>query len=95
MLIKLKTLLVENQGHKRTAISKQIYINTNNIISISDYPAIESFLIMEKMEHAGDNFSLVKLSHGNKTEDIIAFGTSAMIYSQISEQSTGKRLLND
>ena len=47
------------------------------------------------MEHAGDNFSLVKLSHGNKTEDIIAFGTSAMIYSQISEQSTGKRLLND
>ena len=95
MLIKLKTLLVENQGHKRTAISKQVYINTNNIISISDYPAIESFLIMEKMEHAGDNFSLVKLSHGSKTEDIIAFGISAMIYSQISEQSGGKRLLND
>ena len=95
MLIKLKTLLVENQGHKRTAISKQMYINTNNIISISDYPAIESFLIMEKMAHAGDNFSLVKMSHGNKTEDIIAFGTSAMIYSQIREQSTGKRLLND
>ena len=95
MLIKLKTLLVENQGHKRTAISKQMYINTNNIISISDYPAIESFLIMEKLEHAGGNFSLVKMSHGNKIEDIIAFGTSAMIYSQISERSTGKRLLND
>ena len=94
MLIKLKTLLVENQGHKRTAISKQMYVNANNIISISDYPAIESFLIMEKMTYSGDNFSLVKMSHGNKVEDIIAFGTSAMIYSQISEQSANKRLLN-
>ncbi len=94
MLIKLKTLIVENQGHKRAAISKQIYVNTDNIISISDYPAIESFLIMEKMEHAGSNFSLVKVSHGNKVEDIIAFGTSAMIYSQVSEQAATKRLLN-
>tara|TARA_B100001094_G_scaffold246378_1_gene243026 strand:- start:1221 stop:1508 length:288 start_codon:yes stop_codon:yes gene_type:complete len=95
MLIKLKTLLVENQGHKRTAISKQMYINTNNIISISDYPAIESFLIMEKMAHAGDNFCLVRVSLGSKIEDVIAFGTSAMVYSQISEQSTGRKLLND
>jgi len=95
MLIKLKTLVVENHGHRRSASTKEMYVNSNSIISVSDYPAIESFLIMEKMSFAGDRFSLVRVSLGNKIEEIITFGTSAMIYSQISEQSNGKRLLND
>jgi len=95
MLIKIKTLIVENHGYRRETFSKDIYVNSNNIISISDYPAIEQLLLAEGSISQGDKFSLVKVSHGNKTEDIIAFGTSAMIYSQINEQTTGRRLLND
>jgi hypothetical protein len=49
----------------------------------------------ENMQFSGDKFSLVKVSLGQKIEDVIAFGTSATIYSQINEQATGKRLLND
>ena len=95
MLIKIKTLIVENHGYRRETFSRDIYVNSNNIISISDYPAIEQLLLAEGSIGQEDKFSLVKVSHGNKTEDIIAFGTSAMIYSQISEQTTGRRLLND
>lgn len=95
MLIKIKTLIVENHGYRRETFSKDIYVNSNNIISISDYPAIEQLLLAEGSISQADKFSLVKVSHGNKTEDIIAFGTSAMIYSQINEQTTGRQLLND
>ena len=95
MLIKIKTLIVENHGYRRETFSRDIYVNSNNIISISDYPAIEQLLLAEGSISQGDKFSLVKVSHGNKTEDIIAFGTSAMIYSQINEQTTGRLLLND
>ena len=95
MLIKLKTLVVENQGYKRSATAKDIYINSDNIVLIEDYPGIESFLINENMQFAGDKFSLIKLSTAGKATEYIAFGTSHNIYAQISEQSQGKRLLND
>ena len=95
MLIRLKTLIVENHGYRRETFSRNIYVNSNNIISISDHPAIDDFLLTENLQHSGESFCIVKLSHGNKSEDIIVFGTSAMIYAQISEQTTGKRLLND
>tara|TARA_B100001250_G_C19269161_1_gene558298 strand:+ start:143 stop:430 length:288 start_codon:yes stop_codon:yes gene_type:complete len=95
MLIKLKTLIVENEGYKRSAKTQHIYINSNNIVSVSDYPGIADFLITEKMHFSDDKFSLIKISLGTNVEDVIAFGTSATIYSQISEQTSGKRLLND
>jgi len=95
MLIKLKTLIVENHGYRRETFSRDIYVNSSNIISISDKPEIDDFLLTENLKHSGEKFCIVKLSHGNKSEDIIAFGTSAMIYSQINEQTHGKRLLND
>jgi len=95
MLIKLKTLVVENQGYKRSATAKQIYVNSDNIVSIEDYPGIESFLINENMQFAGDKFSLIRVSTAGKAVEYITFGTSHNIYSQISEQAHGKRLLND
>ena len=94
MLIRIKTLTVENNGYRRETFSRDIYINSDNIISIMDHPAIDDFLLTENLKHSGEKFCIVKLSHGNKSEDVIAFGTSAMIYSQISEQTKGKSLLN-
>ena len=53
MLIKLKTLIVENDGHKRSSRMEKIYVNSNNIVSVSDYQAIEDFLLTEKMQFSG------------------------------------------
>ena len=95
MLIKLKTLIVENHGYKRKTTSKDVYINANHIVSISDYDAIEEFLLTENLNKAGDKFCLVKILEGSGTKDYIAFGTSHNLYGQIREQSQGKRILND
>ena len=95
MLIKLKTLILESEGQKRNARMESIYVNSSNIVSVSDYPAIEGFLLKENIQFSDDKFSLVKVSLGQKIEDVIAFGTSATIYSEITQQTTSKRLLND
>ena len=95
MLIKLKTLVVENHGYKRQTISKEVYVNTSHIVSISDYDAIEEFLLRENLNQAGDKFCLVKISEGNGTKEYITFGTSHSLYGHIRELSQGKRLLND
>lgn len=95
MLIKLKTLVVENHGYKRQTFSKDIYINSDNIVSISDHPGIEKFLLEENLNQSGDKFSLIKVSFGSKLEEIIAYGTSANIFSLISESTRGARILND
>jgi hypothetical protein len=47
MLIKLKTLVVENQGYKRSASAKDIYINSDNIVLIGI-----SFLLLSFRQRA-------------------------------------------
>ena len=95
MLIKLKTLIVENQGYKRSTSSKEVYVNTNHIVSISDYAAIEEFLLVENLNQAGDKFCLVKVAEGSGTKEYITFGTSHGVYGKIREHLQGKRILND
>ena len=95
MLVKLKTLVVENHGYKRQTSSKEVYVNTSHIVSISDYDAIEEFLLTENLNQAGDKFCLVKISEGNGTKEYITFGTSQSLYSKIYENSQGRKLLND
>ena len=94
MLIKLKTLVVENDGYRRTAAPKEVYLNSTNIISISDHPRIEQYLLSEGLGHSSDRFCLIKVSLGNSLEELIAFGTSASIYKQINENNTSKGVLN-
>lgn len=94
MLTEIKKLKIENQGHERKVSVHRMYINTDNIISITDYDAIKSFLINEGVqEFFKENFSLIKLSSGTKTDDIIAFGTADEVYSSIREPR--KVLLNE
>lgn len=94
MLTEIRKLKIENQGHERKASSHRMYINADNIISITDYDAIKSFLVSEGVqEFFKESFSLIKLSAGNKTDDIIAFGTADEVYSSI--RSPKKGLLNE
>ena len=93
MLLKLMTLSIENQGYKREVSSKPVYVNTKNIISISDYFGIKDFLSSEGLSFSDSKFSVVKISHGHKTEEIIAFGTSEHISGQIQPEIDSSRLL--
>ena len=94
MLVQIKRLLIENDGYNRNVSLQTMYINSTNIVSISDYQGAQSFLLRENSRLSGENFSLVKLSEGNKTEDIIVHGSAEQIYASIGSKA-GKQLLND
>jgi|TARA_B100001094_G_scaffold327093_1_gene384509 hypothetical protein len=95
MLLKIRQLVIENQGHKRNIVPKNIYINSDNIVSITDYRGADHFLLSEKSKFSKERFSLLKVTHGNKIEDIIAFGTAESIYSEATEHRNGRSILND
>ena len=95
MLVEIKRLLIENEGYKRNISLKRMYVNSSNIISISDYNGAENFLLRENSRLAKEEFSLIKINEGDRTEDIIAFGSADQIYATIGNNTTGKRLLND
>ena len=95
MLLKLKQLVIENEGYKRNILPKNIYINSDTIISIVDYFGADNFLISESSKFSKDKFSLIKVSQGNSVQDIIAFGSAEKIYSQINDSCNKKRILND
>ena len=94
MLVKIKKLLIENDGYRRNVSLQDIYVNSGNIISISDYKGAESFLLRENSKFSNERFSLIKLEEGNKTQDIIAFGSAEQIYSAL-KSGPGRQLLND
>lgn len=94
MLIKIKRLLVENEGYKTNVSLQEMYVNSSNIISISNYTGAENFLLREKSELSQESFSLIKINEGDSTDNIIAFGTAEQIYSQLNTQHES-RLLHD
>ncbi len=79
MLVKIKQLLVENNGYKRDLLKKDIFINSDKVVSISDYHAIEEFILSENLDLKNEKFSLVKISEGQSVNSIIAFGTAEEI----------------
>ena len=94
MLVEIKTLFIENNGYKRNISLKKIYVNSRNIVSISDYQGAENFLLQENSDFSKESFSLIKINQGNKLEEIIAFGSAEQIYNSIGENLKGKQLLN-
>ena len=95
MLIEIKRLLIENDGYNRNVSLQRMYINSNSIISISDYEGAQKFLLRENSKLSHESFSLVKVNEGGTTEDIIAYGSAEQIYTAIGTNTTGKQLLND
>lgn len=94
MLVEIKRLQIENDGYNRNVSLQRIYINSDSIISISDYQGAQNFLLQENSRFAQDQFSIVKLNEGGRVEEIIAYGSAEQIYGSIGA-STGKRILND
>ena len=45
MLVEIKKLLIENQGYKTNISLKKMYINSHNIVSITDYNEANKFLL--------------------------------------------------
>ena len=96
MLVELKKLNIINEGYKRDISFDRIYVNSNSIISITNYDGIKDFLIREHRDTlAKNNYSLVKINEGNKVEEIIALGDAGTLYADIKSGFSGKRILND
>ena len=93
MLVEIKRLLIENDGYNRNVSLQRMYVNSNSIVSISDYQGAQNFLLQENSRFAAENFSIVKLNEGGRTEEIIAYGTAEQIYSSIG--TSKRRILND
>ncbi len=87
MLVKIKQLVVENNGYKRNFLKKDIFINLHKVVSISDYHAMEEFLLSENTELKNKKFSLVKINEGGTTNSIIAFGTAEEITRNFSKKA--------
>ena len=95
MLLKIRQLVIENLGYKRNISTKNIYLNSANIVSVADYSGAETFLLSEGSQYSSNNFSLIRVGHGNTIEEVIAFGEAEEIYSLIRGDGSTRRLLND
>lgn len=95
MLVEIKKLNIENRGHKRSITLERMYINTTNIVSITDYEGAKTFLLREESRLSQEKFSLIKLNEGNNVQEIIVYGTAEDIYASFSSISSGRKLLND
>ena len=94
MLVEIRKLQIENDGYTRNVTLQRMYVNSDSIISISDYQGAANFLLQENSRFARDSFSLIKINEGGKTQEIIAHGSADQIYSSIGTKSN-KRMLND
>ena len=85
--------MIENTGYKRDISLKTIYINSSNVVSITDYDGVTEFLLRENSSLQGESFSLIRLN--NIADDIIVLGSAQQIYSTVRESTDGRQLLND
>ena len=95
MLLKIRQLVIENLGYKRNISTKNIYLNSTNIVSVADYSGAATFLLSEGSQYSSNNFSLIRVGHGNTSEEVIAVGEAEEIYSLIRGDGNTRRLLND
>ena len=93
MLIEIKKLSVDNKGFKRDIALVSMFVNPANIISLSDYYGAENFLKEEKSSLAGEQFSVMRISLGSETEEIIVHGSSKHLCSKLGTNNK-ERVLN-
>ena len=95
MLIEIKRLNIQNEGHRRNITLDRIYINSDSVVSIVDYDGANTFLLREESKYCSERFSLVKINEGGRSKEIIAFGSAEKLFAQINEKTSGKRILHD
>lgn len=96
MLVELKKLNIVNEGYRRQISLDKIFVNSSHVVSIRDYHAASEFLLSEGLDrYSNQKFSLVKISTGSDTEEIIVFGSSADVYESFRKSSKKvKKILN-
>ena len=96
MLVEIRKLMIKNNGYSREVSLSKIFVNTDHIVSIVDYHGAKNFLLSEGMkDYSEKDFSLIKVSNGNKIEEIIALGTSEQVFNSLGQSSKDKkRVLN-
>ena len=60
-------------------------LNSNSVVSITDYEGASNFLLKEQSQYSNDRFSLIKLNEGGTVKELIAFGTAAEVFSSFGE----------
>jgi hypothetical protein len=93
MLLEITKLNIKNEGFKRDISLSKVYVNTSNIISVSDYHGAKPFLQEEKSNLSGESFCLVRINNGSHYEDIIVQGTAEGISERIAS-NTKKGLIH-
>ena len=93
MLVKLKKLVVSNEGYKRDLFFQNFYLNVNSVVSINDYYNINEFLTSEGSEYADKKYSLIKVTEGNVIDQVIVVGSAEDIHGLMTGEN--RKLLND
>jgi hypothetical protein len=87
-------LLVEGNNYRRNVSFKDIYINTNSIVSVLNHEGMSEYLVNENPEYSGYKFSLIKINNGSGAEEIIALGDPETILHSVIAPSE-RHLLNE
>jgi hypothetical protein len=94
VLVEVKKLNIKNDGYKRSVSIDKMYVNTDHIISITDYNEVKTFLLSESLDKYADNsFSLIKMSNVSSVEEVIVVGKSSEVYKKIYPKKE-KEILN-
>jgi len=94
MLVELKKLSIINKGYNRVISLDKFYVNSNSILSLSDYDGAKEFLLKESPDnYSTKSYSILKFTEGTNIEEIIVLGTAEELFKTIN--GTGKVLLND
>ena len=96
MLVEIRKLNITNDGYTRRIFLDSIYVNSSHIISIKDYEEVNEFLLKEgNTALSKRSYSIIRVHNGEKTEEIIALGSSREVFSSIqSFVKNQKGLLN-
>jgi hypothetical protein len=95
MLVEIERLNIVNDGYRRSISISRMYVNSDHIVSISDYSTIKDFLISESLDvYEKGEFSLIRMTSTDRIEDIIVLGTSEDLFNKFNKSSK-KVLLNE
>ena len=70
-----------------------VYLNSNSIISVSDYYGVHKFLLREDSSLVNEKFSLVRYSEGPHVKEVIAVGTAEQVCTGVQPAETSKKVL--
>ena len=94
MLVELKKLSIVNKGYNRVISLDKFYVNSNSILSLSDYSGASAFLLRESPDnYSQKSYSILKFTEGPTVEEVIVLGTAEELFRTIN--GTDKMLLND